>query len=311
MSTTLDIVEVGPRDGLQAEAHVLPVPVRAELIRRLAATGVRRIEAVSFVRPDRVPQMAGAEETLAQARASVGGEVSLIGLVLNERGLDRAIEAGVSEVNTVIAATDSFARSNQGRSLDELVDACIAVCHRARAAGIPVSVTVSTSFGCPYEGEVPVADVVSIVERIAAAGPDELSLADTIGSAVPADVVERFSAVLPVIEENGITPRCHFHDTRNTAIANVTAAVGLGIGVIDASIAGLGGCPFAPGASGNVATEDVLYLASRSGWACEVDLRAVLDLVPWVAEQVDHRVSSSLAVAGEFPQTSGGPSVGG
>jgi len=305
MTRRLEIVEVGPRDGLQAEPRVQSVADRVELSLRLVAAGARRLEVASFVNPDRVPQMAGAEEIVELLRRQVPEGVQLIGLVLNARGLERALEVGVDEVNTVVAATSSFAEANQGRSLDAVLDESDRICAGASAAGVPVTVTVSSSFGCPYEGEVPTDGLVGVVERVVAAGPSEVAIADTIGAAVPADVVERFGAVLPLLRERGVQPRCHFHDTRNTALANVWAAVELGVDVVDASIGGIGGCPFAPGATGNVATEDVVYLAERSGLGTPFDLDELLGLVPWVEELVGHPASGSVSRAGRFPRPIG------
>jgi hydroxymethylglutaryl-CoA lyase len=241
-------------------------------------------------------------------RGRVPESVRLIGLVLNRRGLDRALECGVDEVNTVLAASDEFALANQGQRVEALVDECLSICSIAGAAGVPVSVTVSTSFGCPYQGEVGVGVVVDLVERIVGGGATEIALADTVGAAVPADVVERFGAVLPLLADHGVRARGHFHDTRNTALANVWAAIELGVSSIDASVGGIGGCPFAPGATGNVATEDVVYLAERSALDTGIDLAALLALVPRVEAAVGHPASGSVSRAGPFPRpVAGGP----
>jgi hydroxymethylglutaryl-CoA lyase len=302
MTPQLEIVEVGPRDGLQAEPLVQSVAARVDLAMRLVEAGARRIEVASFVNPDRVPQMAGAEEVVGQLRDRVPDGVRLIGLVLNLRGLERALEVGVDEVNTVVAATSGFSEANQGRPLDAVLDESERIGDRASAAGVPVTVTVSSSFGCPYEGEVPTENLVRVVERVVDSEPAELALADTIGVAVPVDVRERFGAVLPLLHERGVQPRCHFHDTRNTALANVWTAAELGVDVADASIGGIGGCPFAPGATGNVATEDVVYLAERSGLGTTFDLDELLSLVPWVEQLVGHPASGSVSRAGSFPR---------
>ncbi|MFM7509836.1 MAG: hydroxymethylglutaryl-CoA lyase [Actinomycetota bacterium] len=297
------VVEVGPRDGLQAESIVLPVAVRAEMIRRLAGAGLARIEAVSFVHPDRVPQMADAEAVLAAVRSAetIRG-THLIGLVLNRRGLERAREVGVDEVNLVVATTDAFSLANQGRRVDELVAECGELVAEATEAGLPVSVTVSTSFGCPYTGEVPLGQLVGVVEQLVAiAVPDKLALADSIGVAVPCDVVERLAEVSAVIDTERVALRCHFHDTRDTAIANVAAAFCVGIRTFDASVGGLGGCPFAPGATGNLATEDLLYLLGRSGVETGVTLDAVRSLTPWLEEQLGHSLPGAMVRSGGFP----------
>ena len=302
MTRQLEIVEVGPRDGLQAEPRVQSVADRVDLSLRLVDAGARRIEVASFVNPDRVPQMAGAEDVVGRLRDRVPAGVRLIGVVLNQRGLERALEAGVDEVNTVVAATSGFAEANQGRPLDAVLDESDRICERASAAGVPVTVTVSSSFGCPHEGEVSTDSLVAVVQRVVAAGPDEVAIADTIGVAVPADVNERLGAVLPLLRAHGVQPRCHFHDTRNTALANVWAAVQLGVDVVDASIGGIGGCPFAPGATGNVATEDLVYLAQRSGLGTTFDLDELLAVVPWVEDLVGHPASGSVSRAGPFPR---------
>ena len=303
MTGTVQIVEVGPRDGLQAESAVLPVGDRAEMVLRLAAAGAERIEAVSFVHPDRVPQMADAEAVLDTIRSSDRlGPTRLIGLVLNGRGLRRALDSGVHEVNLVVAATDGFALANQGRPVEALVDECRELVDLARGAGLPTSVTISTSFGCPYEGEVPVTRLVEVVsDLVEVSAPDELALADSIGVAVPRDVTERLDAVSSVIDGGGVRLRCHFHDTRNTAIANVVAALQWGVRTFDASVGGLGGCPFAPGATGNLATEDLLYVLGRSGWSAGIDPERLVELTPWLEGRIGHELPSALSHSGGFP----------
>ncbi len=303
MGDTVQIVEVGPRDGLQAESVTFSVEDRAEMVVRLAESGLTRIEAVSFVHPDRVPQMAHAEAVLDAVRSSNrAGSADLIGLVLNARGLQRALDAGVDEVNLAVAATDGFARANQGRPVEEVVAECVELVAQARAAGLPTSVTVSASFGCPYEGEVSVARLVAVVAALVdGAPPDELALADSIGVAVPADVVERLDAVAEVVGPAPVRLRCHFHDTRNTAIANVVAAQQWGVRTFDSSIGGLGGCPFAPGATGNLATEDLVYLLDRSGVSSGIDASGLVELAPWLEERLGHTLPSAVARAGGFP----------
>jgi hydroxymethylglutaryl-CoA lyase len=266
---------------------------------------VRRIEAVSFVHPRRVPQMADAE---AVAAGLPRGAVSWIGLVLNERGLDRAIAAGVDEVNVVVVATDTFSSRNQGMSTSAAIGTWSRIASRARAAGLRTTVTVGAAFGCPFEGEVPLDRLRSVVARCAAAGPDELALADTIGVGVPAQV--RSLARLAAGEAPGIPLRWHFHNTRNTGYANALTAADLAgeAGVaLDASAGGIGGCPFAPDATGNIATEDLLYLLHRSGYRTGVDVSALLPLAGRLGELLGHEVPGQLARAGLFP--AGGTSM--
>ena len=291
------IVEVGARDGLQNEEAILATDAKVELIRRCVAAGTRRIEVVSFVNPARVPQMADAEEVLAALGPSAEG-VSHIGLVLNERGLERALATDVDEVNFVVGASEGFNRANSGMAPESTMSAIERMLPRAREAGRKVTVTVSVAFGCPYDGAVPSERVVSLAERSADSGADEVALGDTIGVAVPTDVERLIDEVSTVMDPDGL--RCHFHDTRNTAIANVVAAVESGIGVIDASVGGAGGCPFAPSATGNVATEDVLYLLERMGLESGIDPNATIDTGRWLGGLLGKQLPSALAKAGWF-----------
>ncbi|MCY9783004.1 hydroxymethylglutaryl-CoA lyase [Nocardiopsis sp. EMB25] len=293
----VEIVEVGPRDGLQNEDTVLSVEDRIELIDRAVDAGVRRIEAVSFVNPKRVPQMAGAEEVMAGVRRAPG--VSHIGLVLNRRGLERAVAAKVSEVNVAVPATDGFCTRNQGCSVDEMLDVLAAIDSDLAGTGIPLSVTVSTAFGCPFDGEVAPGRVVEVVRRIAETGAVEIALADTIGVGVPRQVSELLRAVGPVA--GGRALRCHFHNTRNTGYANALAAVDGGVRVLDSSLGGFGGCPFAPAATGNIATEDLLYMLHRSGLRTGVDLAEAAALGDWMGERLGKRPPAYLGRAGGFP----------
>jgi len=268
------LCDVGPRDGLQNEPETIGPPVRAELVRRLAATGLPRVEAVSFVDPARVPQMAGAEEVVT-AICEVTAELS--GLVLNERGWERLAETGLDRVNVTLAATEAFNQRNGNASLEEAagrVERILSVADR------PSSATVSVSFGCPFEGAVDPGVVVALAERLVAAGAGEVVLADTIGVATPGEVrrlLERVSVL-------GVPVGGHFHDTRHTGVACAWAAVEAGAGLLDASVGGLGGCPFAPRATGNVATEDVLYLLEREGVETGVDLDGLIAVARWLEE---------------------------
>jgi hydroxymethylglutaryl-CoA lyase len=297
MIRKIEIVEVGPRDGLQSEPDLLQVATKVELIERLIATGVRRLEVASFVNPKRVPQMADAEQVMAEL--PMRDDVTYVGLVLNRKGLERAISAGCDEVGMAVVASDTFNQRNQGVSTDQSIADWLAIAPAARAAGLRAQVTISAAFGCPFEGEVPVARVVDIARRIAEAQPCEIALADTIGVGVPAQVTEllaRIRAALP-----GVPLRCHFHNTRNTAIANCYAALEAGVSIFDASVGGAGGCPFAPAATGNVATEDLLYMLHRSGYETGISLEGMIETGRWLQGKLRRGASGSLIRAGVFP----------
>jgi hydroxymethylglutaryl-CoA lyase len=293
----VEIVEVGPRDGLQNEPSNLPTADKLELINRAIAAGIRRIEVASFVNPKKVPQMADAEAVLAALPPRAG--VSYIGLVLNRRGYERAAAAGCHEIGMVVAASDTFNRRNQGASTEETIAAWSEIAPAAHAAGVRSQITISTAFGCPFEGEIAVARVLEVAERIAAARPFEIALADTIGVGVPSQVTELVGRVRERLP--GIGLRCHFHNTRNTGLANAYAAVEAGVATLDASIGGIGGCPFAPAATGNIPTEDLLYLLSRMGIATGVDLEALLATSRWLEERLGRTVPGLLVKAGGFP----------
>jgi len=298
MTRKIQIVEVGPRDGLQNEKAILEPADKTEFIRRLEACGVTRIEAVSFVNPKRVPQMAGAEEIMAELPRQAGR--SRIGLVLNERGWDRALAAGVDEANVVVCATDGFGIRNQGAGVVEQVAAMAAIANRRAAeGGPPISVTVSVAFGCPFDGEVSQDQVVAIVREAAALDVAEIAIADTIGVADPWTVRRRVEACAAVA--GGKTLRLHFHDTRGTGLANAYAGVEAGVTVLDASCGGLGGCPFAPNATGNIATEDLVYMLERAGFETGVDLDAMVEAGRWIGEKIGKPPISSLSRAGGFP----------
>jgi len=298
--TRIEIVEVGPRDGLQSESQVLPTATKVEFVGRLLRAGLRRIEVASFVNPKRVPQMADAEAVLA-ALEPQAAQAQFIGLVLNRKGFERARAARCIEVGMVIAASESFSQRNQGSSIDEAVDAWLDIAPAAHAAGMRAQITISTAFGCPFEGEVPVERVVRLAERVAAAGPDEIAVADTIGVAVPTQVstlVAALNSALP-----GVKLRAHFHNTRNTGLANAYAALESGVSVLDASCGGIGGCPFAPAATGNIPTEDLIYMLHRMGIETGVQLPALLDTSRWLQQALDHSVPGMLVKAGPFPQS--------
>jgi hydroxymethylglutaryl-CoA lyase len=296
-SSAIEIVEVGPRDGLQSESQVMPTHAKVEFVRRLERAGLKRIEVASFVNPKRVPQMADAEEVLAALTPAPGARY--IGLVLNRRGFERARAAGCTEVGMAIAASESFSQRNQGCSVDEGVDAWLDIAQAARSAGIRAQITISTAFGCPFEGEVAPARVLALGERLAAITPDEISLADTIGVAVPTqvtDLIGAFRASLPRVKL-----RAHFHNTRNTGLANAYASIQAGVRSLDASCGGIGGCPFAPAATGNIPTEDLIYMLHRMGIDTGVNLPDLLDTSQWLQKTLDHAVPGMVVKAGLFP----------
>ena len=294
----VEIVEVGARDGLQNERAVLPPEERAEFIRRLEACGVRRIEAVSFVNPRRVPQMAEAEAVMVQLPPEPGR--TRIGLVLNERGWDRLLASGCDEANVVLCATDAFAIRNQGADVAAQVATLRRIGERRRKeGGPPLSATISVAFGCPFEGEVAVSTVARLAEAAAESGVRELALGDTIGAADPWSVREKIAAARRAAP--GVTLRMHFHDTRGAALANALAALEEGVRVLDSSCGGLGGCPFAPAATGNVATEDLAWMLARGGWQTGIDLEAMIEAARWIGERIGKPPVSALSRAGAFP----------
>jgi hydroxymethylglutaryl-CoA lyase len=297
LPTTAQLVEVGPRDGLQNESKVLSIATRADFIERAIRAGLTRLEAAAFVRSDRVPQMAGAEELLALLPRPPG--VSYIGLVMNRKGFDRAAAAGVDEINVVVLCTDTFGMRNQGATKDQAVAAWSELAALAHNAGISASVTLSAAFGCPFEGQVPASQVLELVKRVAAAGPAEIALADTIGVGVPTQVIELVSGVTNLVPD--IPIRCHFHNTRNTGYANVVAALQAGASIFDSSLGGIGGCPFAPNATGNVATEDLAYALSRMGVETGVNLEAAIDAGKWVAGELDIQAPGLVGRTDPFP----------
>lgn len=303
MSRFIQIVEVGPRDGLQNEKTPLEVSQKLDFIRRLEAAGARRIETVSFVNPKRVPQMAGAEEIMeALSPATTGGR---IGLVLNMRGWERAVAAGCDEANVVVCATDGFGIRNQGASAAEQMEALAAIAARRDAeGGPPITATFSVAFGCPFDGEVSQDQVVALARDAAKLGIAEIALADTIGVADPWTVRSRIEAVRAVTGD--IPLRLHFHDTRNTGLANAFAGVEAGVSVLDASCGGLGGCPFAPDATGNIGTEDLVYMLERAGFETGYDLDALIETAKWMSGLLGKPPSASVSRAGGFPRPAGG-----
>jgi hydroxymethylglutaryl-CoA lyase len=291
------IVEVSPRDGLQNERAVLETDAKVELISQAIAAGARRIESASFVHPKLVPAMADAEAVMERVPRPEG--VSHIGLVLNRRGFDRAVWAGVDEVNVVVPASDGFAKANQHSSTAALTEVAEEVLAEAASTGLFATVTIATSFGCPFDGEVDPARVVEVARRSAIAGAKEIAIADTIGVGVPTQVRALLDGVREVAP--GVGTRAHFHNTRNTGFANAVAAYEWGVDWLDSSNGGIGGCPFAPAATGNIATEDLVYLLERMGVSTGLRLDALLPIAAFLSDQLGYRVPALLPRAGDFP----------
>ncbi|MEL7027624.1 MAG: hydroxymethylglutaryl-CoA lyase [Pseudomonadota bacterium] len=300
MPQSVEIVEVSPRDGIQNEKTILSTDQKVELIGRSIRAGVRRIEATSFVNPKRVPQMADAVEVMAGVReAHADAGVRFIGLALNKRGYDRAVAAEVDEVNCVVVTSETFNQKNQGAPVEETLRQLGEIAEDARGDGMAFGITIAASFGCPFEGEVPVERLVEVSARCAELKPMELALADTIGVAAPTDIEDRIAAVKQVIGD--IPIRCHFHNTRNTGLANAVAAVRSGAVTLDSSIGGVGGCPFAPAATGNIPTEDLAYMLHRMGIETGLDLDGLIETADWLGAALGHGIPAMLGKAGVFP----------
>lgn len=297
MPEQVQIVEVGPRDGLQNESVILTTDQKLKMICDLANAGLRRIETVSFAHPDKVPQMADAEAVMQGL--PLRDDVTYIGLILNWRGWQRAADTTVDEINMNVSASNTFNRRNQGADTGETIDVLGQVVQDATMKGLPVTGTIATAWGCPFEGEVPLDRVLFVAESIAKTGVSEIAIADTIGVADPWNVTERIEAVRDVVD--GVPLRAHFHNTRNTGIANAFAAIQAGIVVLDASVGGLGGCPFAPDATGNIPTEDLVYMLDRAGLPTGVDLEDVIDVSRGLTDLIDHPLEAMLPRAGVFP----------
>lgn len=303
MSThSVEILDVGPRDGLQNESTPFSTGDKVTLITRLIDAGVRRMEVASFVHPKMVPQMADAE-------AVVGGlpardDVTYIGLVLNMRGAERAAatkagNTGIDELGCVALASDTFGAKNQGQTGPESIAICNEIIGFAKSNGMSAQATISAAFGCPFEGEIPPERVIDIAKQLAVSGPREIVLADTIGVAVPSQVTDLFGRVAEAVP--GIPLRAHFHNTRNTGIANAWAAYEAGAQTIDGSVGGLGGCPFAPKATGNIGTEDLVYMLERSGVVSGVDLDGLIETANWVEGLLGRQTPALVSQAGGFP----------
>ncbi|MCR9080434.1 MAG: hydroxymethylglutaryl-CoA lyase [Hyphomonadaceae bacterium] len=297
MTRRIDIVEVGPRDGLQNDPSDLSTDQKLEFIARLEACGVKRMESGSFVSPKAVPKMADSGEVFRGLDRT--GKVRHIALALNEKGIRRAIDAQADEINFVLVAGEGFGVRNQRMTPQQSADMLANCAPLVHEAGIPLSATVSVAFGDPYTGEVDPGVVANLAAQAQRAGVAEVGLGDTIGVATPWDVrtvIERVRMEAP-----DVYLRLHFHDTRGAGLANVAAAVEAGVDVIDASCGGIGGCPFAPAATGNVATEDVVYMLERAGFETGLDLGKLIETAKWLETALGHSVSSSLSKAGGFP----------
>lgn len=293
----IEIVEVSARDGIQNESVILSTDDKIALIEKSIAAGVRRMEVTSFVNPKRVPQMADAADVVAGLPKR--DDVTYIGLVLNMRGFERALETDLDEINFVVVTTDTFNGKNQGVTTMETVDTWREIAARADGT-VSAGVTVAAAFGCPFEGEVPIERLLQVVEAVGAGNPREITIADTIGVATPRDVTERVGAVRQRFPE--ISIRCHFHNTRNTGFANAWAAIEAGAATLDSSFAGVGGCPFAPRATGNIATEDLVYMLDRAGIETGVDLDAAIAAAQWLEEKLGKTLPGQVMKAGGFPK---------
>lgn len=302
MAKRIEIIEVGPRDGLQNQSAILSTGDKVAMIEKLIDAGARRLEVASFVNPARVPQMADAEGVIAALPDRK--DVTYIGLVLNARGVERAIRTKIDEVGAVAIATDSFGLRNQKQTWRESVEVSCDIIERAKKAGLRAQATISVAFGCPFEGEVPLARVVEMARAIAKAGPHEIAVADTVGVGVPSQVKEMIAALREAVP--GMPLRCHFHNTRNTGLANAFAAAEMGVDRLDASVGGIGGCPFAPSATGNIGTEDLIYMLHRSGFETGYDLAKLTAMAPWLAGRLNlSGLPAMVSRTDPFPQPAG------
>jgi len=297
MNTKVTLVEVGPRDGLQSEPTIMSTADKVEFVVRSINAGMTRIEVTSFVNPKRVPQMADAAEVLAALPRD--GKASYIGLILNMKGYERAKDANVDEVGYAVVSTDTFATKNQGMTSAETVDAWIKVGKRAKADGVKSGVTIGAAFGCPFEGEVEPNHVAAIAKRCAEGEPAEIALADTIGCADPARVTDLIGRVKEAVPSMPL--RVHLHNTRNTGLANAYAAVEAGVDFIDASTGGIGGCPFAPRATGNIPLEDLVYMLDRMGVETGVNINQLIESAEWIESRLGKPIPAMLGKAGVFP----------
>ncbi len=295
---SIEILDVTARDGLQNEARMFSTAEKLDLIGRALSAGAKRIEVASFAHPKYVPQMADAEAVIAGLPRDT--DATFIGLVMNERGVDRALKTDVHELGLVAAASDTFATKNQNQTRDESVEMACDMSEKAKAADRAFNVTIATAFGCPFEGEIAEDTVISMVHRFADAGFEEVAIADTIGVANPWQVSSMFERAARELPH--LSMRAHFHNTRNTGLANVHAAIQAGVNTIDASIGGIGGCPFAPNATGNVPSEDVVYMLERAGYATGYDLNAIIETAHWLSKVMEKQLPGMVSRAGGFPK---------
>ena len=294
----VSILEVGPRDGLQSEPEIVPTETKKEFIVRTVNAGIKKIEVTSFVHPKKVPQMADAEK-LVESLPDYD-DVSYIGLIMNQRGFERAKNCGIQEVGMVIVSTDTYNMRNQGVTTQESIDNWLEIASDAQSAGIKTNVVLACAFGCPYEGEVDPEKIVEIAEKVLQGKPDILGLADSVGVAVPNQVKNVFSLIKDLNPD--IPLRTHLHNTRNTGLANAAAAIDAGVSIIDASTGGIGGCPFAPKATGNIPTDDLLYMLDRSNIETGVNLNDVVQTTQWLEERLGRNVPAMVPKAGIFPE---------
>jgi len=295
---TIEIVDVSARDGLQNEKQIFSTAQKIALIERMVAAGARRLEVASFVRGDRVPQMADAEAVI-DGLAHLPDNIVTIGLVMNKKGALRALDTSINQIGAVCVASDSFAQRNQGQTCEESVSVAVDIVRLCASMGRTAQVTIGAAFGCPFEGEVPADRVVAMAARLAEAGPVEIALADTIGVGVPAQVHALVARVKATVAPLPI--RVHLHNTRNTGYANAWAAVEAGAATLDAAVGGIGGCPFAPNATGNISVEDLVYMLDRSGVATGYDLDRSIETALWLGEEMNRPVPALLSRAGPFP----------
>ena len=297
MKEFVEIVDVGPRDGIQSQPTLLDTDTKVEFIERLIDAGLRRIEVASFVNPKRVPQMADVDDVVA--RLPQRDDVAYIGLVLNQRGFERAVDSGLTQINCTTVASETFCQKNQGASIQQMTDLIRDMVAESKRQQVFCGVTIGASFGCPFEGEMDPHRVATMAAELAAMGVDEIAFADTIGVAVPSDV----SRLINLAKRDvGDTPlRIHLHNTRNTGVANAYAAIEAGVRIIDASCGGVGGCPFAPGATGNVGTEDVLYMLDRMGFETGISIEKVIETAKWLEGPLGSTMPAMVSKAGLFP----------
>jgi hydroxymethylglutaryl-CoA lyase len=294
---SVTVMEVSPRDGLQNEDVLLTTEQKLQLVDYALAAGSRRVEVTSFVHPQRVPQMADAEAVCAGLPQRA--DVRYTGLILNERGYRRLRETCLDEAGLVVPVSDTFGQRNQGQSVRDAVAMATEVIRDGKLTGFPVQVTLAVAFGCPFQGHVPMSDVLEAAESLLQAGPVEIALADTIGVGVPWQVQQTFTALKSLAGD--VPMRAHFHDTRNTGIANAYASLLAGVATLDASIGGIGGCPFAPNASGNIATEDLVYMLNRCEVHHDLEMAAVLAGADWLEPVLGKKLPSTLLNAGDWP----------